>query len=88
MRCRISWSLPHTAYWLSDEDRIGWFDELNFLLETSLEYLYVYCALSLLKGRLHLVRDTAAEKEFDIAIQMTLEHISSEIQENRNGRKN
>ena len=31
--------------------------------------------------------DKAAEKEFHIAIQMTLEHISSEIQENRNGRK-
>ena len=39
------------------------------------------------KGRLNLVRDTAAEKEFDIVI-MTLEHVSSEIQENRNGRSN
>ena len=36
---------------------------------------------------LHLVRDTAAEKEFDIARYITLEHVSSEIQENRNGRK-
>ena len=38
-------------------------------------------------GRLQLVRDTAAEKECDIAIKMTLEHVSSEIQENKNGRK-
>ena len=38
--------------------------------------------------RLHLVRDTAAEKEFDIAVYMTLEQVSSEIQENRNARKN
>ena len=43
--------------------------------------------LLLLRGRLHLVRDTAAEKEFDIVIQMTLEHVSSKIQENRNKRK-
>ena len=35
-------------------------------------------------------RDTAAEKEFDIVIQMTLEHArsSSEIREKRNGQKN
>ena len=37
---------------------------------------------------LYLVKDTAAEKEFDIAIQMTLEHVSPKIQENGNGRKN
>ena len=41
----------------------------------------------LIRGRLHLVRDTAAEKEVDIAIQMTLKYVNSEIQENRNGRK-
>ena len=28
-------------------------------------------------------RERVTEKEFDIAIQMTLEHVSSEIQENR-----
>ena len=43
--------------------------------------------VSFIKRRLHLVRDTAAEEEFDIAIE-ALEHVSSEIQENRNGRKN
>ena len=32
-------------------------------------------------------RDTTLQKAFDIAIQMTLEHVNSEIQENRNGRK-
>ena len=36
-------------------------------------------------GRFHLVRDTAAEKEFDITTYVTLEQVSSEIQENRNG---
>ena len=29
------------------------------------------------------VKDAAAEKEFDIAIQMTMKHFSSEIQENK-----
>ena len=36
--------------------------------------------------RMH-VRGTAAEKEFDIAMEMKQEYVSSEIQENRNGRK-
>ena len=34
------------------------------------------------------VSDTAAEIEFDIAIQMALEDVSVEVPENRNGRKN
>ena len=34
------------------------------------------------------VGDTAAELEFDIAIQMVLEDVSLEVPENRNGRKN
>ena len=38
------------------------------MLEPALECLYVYDAPPLLRGRFHLVRDTAAEKEFDIAI--------------------
>ena len=43
--------------------------------------------LSFNKGRLHLVRDTAAEKEIDIAIFMIMEHVSSGIQENRKGQR-
>ena len=39
-----------------------------FLLESALECPYVYQVSLLLRDRLHLVRDTAAEKEFDIAI--------------------
>ena len=34
----------------------------------ALEYPYVYYDLPLLRDSLHLVRDTNAEKEFDIAI--------------------
>ena len=49
--------------------------------------LYVYYVLPLIRGRLHLVRDTAAEKEVHIAIQMTMKYVHLEIQENRNGRK-
>ena len=55
-----------------------------FLLETC---TYVYYVPSLISGRLHLVRDTAAEKEVDAAIEMSLKYVNSEIQENRNGRK-
>ena len=33
------------------------------------------------------VRDKAAEKQFNIAIQMTVEHVSTEVYENRNGQK-
>ena len=40
----------------------------KFLLESALEYSYVYYVPPLLRGRLHLVRYTEAEKEFDIAI--------------------
>ena len=55
-----------------------------FLLEIC---SYVYFVPPLIRGRLHLVRDTDAEKEADIAILMTLKYVNSEIQENRNGRK-
>ena len=65
MRCAVSWSLPATVYWSRDEDGIG---GSKFLLESALDCPYVYYALPLLRDTLHLVRDTAAEKEFDIAI--------------------
>ena len=74
------------VYFTRDEDRIGL---SKFFVEFAFECPYVYYAPPLLRGSLHLVRDTAAEKESDIAIEMTLlEHVSSEIQENRNERKN
>ena len=53
------------CYWSRDEDEIGW---SKFLPESTLDRPYVYYAPPFLRGRLHLVRDTAAEKEFDIAI--------------------
>ena len=44
-------------------------DDQKFFLESALEYRYVYYTPPLLIGRLHLVRDTAAERERgDIAI--------------------
>ena len=84
MRCTISSSLLVTVYWSRDR---GGIRLSKFLLESALECPYVYDVPSLIRGTLHLVRDTAAEKEFDIAIQMTLEHVNSEIQENRNEQK-
>ena len=48
---------------------------------------YVYYIPPVIRGRLHLVRDTAADKEVDIAIQMTLKYVNLEIQRNRNGQK-
>ena len=48
---------------------------------------YVYYIPPVIRGRLHLVRDTAAGKEVDIAIQMTLKYVNLEIQRNRNGQK-
>ena len=65
MRCTVSWSLLATVYWSSDEDGIGW---SKFLLKSALECPYFYHGAPLLRDRLHLVRDTAVEKEFDIAI--------------------
>ena len=56
----------------------------DFLLEIC---PYIYYVLPLIRGRLHLARDTAAEKEIDIAIQLSLKYVNSEIQENRNGQK-
>ena len=43
-------------------------DDQMFLLESALEFPDVYKASPLLKDRFHLVRNTAAEKEFNIAI--------------------
>ena len=43
--------------------------------------------MSLIRGRLHLVRDTAPKKEVDIAIRMTLKYVNSGIPQNKNGRK-
>ena len=63
MRCIISESLLATVYWSRDEDRIRW---SKFLLESVIECSNIYHAPPLLKDRLHLVRDAAAEKEFDI----------------------
>ena len=51
-------------------------------LSSMLLYLYLHVTLF----RMH-VSNTATEKDFDIAIQMPLEHVSSETQENRNGRE-
>ena len=65
MRCTVSWSLRVTGYWSRDNDGIGW---SKFLLEPALECQNVYYAPSLLKDRLHLVREKAAEKGFDIAV--------------------
>ena len=48
----------------------------------------IYYAAPLLRGRFLYVKDTAAEKEFDITMSTILEHVSSEVQENRNGQKN
>ena len=55
-----------------------------YLLEI---FPYVYYVPPFLRGRLHLVRDTVAEKEVDIAVQMTMKYVNSETQENRNVRK-
>ena len=40
---------------------------------------YVYYFPPLIRGRPHLARDATAEKEVDIAIQMTLKYVNSEI---------
>ena len=74
MRCTISWSLRATVYCSRDEGGIRW---LKILLESALECPYVYFIPPLLRDRLYLVRYTGTEKEFAIAIYMTLEHVSS-----------
>ena len=75
-------SLLATVYWWKDENGIGW---SKFFLESVLERLL---RPSFIKGcRFHYVKDTAAEKELDITMSTTPEHVSSEIQENGNGRK-
>ena len=62
MKYKISWSLLATVYWSREE--MEWMIKV-FLLEIC---PYVYYVHPLIKGRLHLVRDTAAEKEVDIAV--------------------
>ena len=57
------------------------------MLESAPDFPYVYYVSPLLRDSLRIVRDTAAEKEFDIAIKMALKYVTSEIQENRNGPK-
>ena len=52
MTCAISWSLLATIYWSRDENGIEW--------------PYDYYAAE--RGRLHLLRATAVEGEFDIVI--------------------
>ena len=44
-------------------------------MESALEYPCVYHAHPILGRRLHLAGDTAAEKDFDMAIKMALEHL-------------
>ena len=41
----------------------------------SLKCPETYYIPPLLRGRIHLVRATAAEKDFNIAVQMTLEYV-------------
>ena len=65
MRCAISWSLLATVYLSRVEDGIEW---SKILLESAHECPYVYYTPPLLSSRFHLLRDTAVEKEFDIAI--------------------
>ena len=74
MRCTISWSLLATVHCLRDEDEIGW---SKFLLEFALEFPCAYSSPPLLRGRLQLVRE-------EIQLQrksLTLEHVSSDIEE-------
>ena len=58
-------SVSHCLFRSRDEDGIGW---SHFSLESAPECPHVYFAPPLLRDRFHLVRDIAAEKEFDIAI--------------------
>ena len=81
MRCTISRSLLVTVYWSRVEDKL---DDRNICQGLPLN---VYYAPLLLRGRGHLVRNTAAEKDLTIAIQITLDQVSPEIQGNKNGQK-
>ena len=83
MRCTVSWNLLATVYWSRDEVGVGW---SKFLQEFALQASgYVWLRIAAY-GRLHLVRDTAAEKRVWYCNINDTEHVSSEIQENRNGR--
>ena len=63
------YNILHSAShcWSRDEDGIGWSKVIGWS-KSALEYPYVYYASPLLRGRVHLVRDTVTEKEFDIAL--------------------
>ena len=50
-------------------------DNQSFLLGSALECPYVYYVPPLLRDSLDVVRDIAAEKGFNIALLMTLEHV-------------
>lgn len=55
----------------------------TFLSPLFLMFLFlIYLQPSLFRV---VITETATEKEFDITIQMTLEHVSSDISENKNG---
>ena len=62
MRCTISCILLAAVYWSRDEMEID--DKSFFAGDIPIRLLYA----SFNGGRLHLVRDVAAEKEVDIAI--------------------
>ena len=57
--------LQSASHCLLVERRVGNGWSKSFLLEI---FPYIYYVPPLIRGRLHLVRDTAAEKEVDIAI--------------------
>ena len=59
MRGTISWILLATIYWSRNENGIWW---SKILLKSALEYPCVYYAPPLLRGKLHLGRDTAGER--------------------------
>ena len=55
----------------------------TFLSPLFLMFLFLICLQPTLFRV--VIRETATEKEFDIAIQMTLEHVGSDVSENKNG---
>ena len=69
----VSWPL-----FIGREMRQKWMVKVLFAGDMSI----VHYVPPLIRGRLHLVRDTAVKKEVDTAIQMTLKYVNSEIQEN------
>ena len=67
----MPWSLLATVYWSRDGDEIGW---SKLLLDSALECPYVYSAHPLLRGRLHLVRDSCRERVCYCSIDDTGAH--------------